>query len=58
MEHYCCNCGCLLAIAAVPELPTCPMCAPKPEWSRVIPDVEKFKLTLKNLGGDVTRNDE
>jgi hypothetical protein len=28
------------------------MCAPKPTWSRIIPDVEKFKKNLKDLGGD------
>ena len=43
----------MMAIAEVPDTPTCPMCAPKPDWSRVLPDVEKFKLQLKNLGGAI-----
>lgn len=59
MEHYCGNCGLMLAVADIPDTPTCAMCAPKPEWSRIIPEVEKFKLTLKNLGGQISvENDE
>ena len=54
MEHYCGNCGMMMAIAEVPDTPGCAMCAPKPDWHRVIPDVEKFKLSLKNLGGDTS----
>ena len=44
MEHYCTNCGALLAAAQLPIDPGCPsLCA---HWTRTIPHVEAFKATM------------
>ena len=47
MEHYCTNCGALLAAAQVPAPISCPTLCP--HWSKTIPHVEKFKAALKNI---------
>jgi hypothetical protein len=40
MEHYCQNCGTLLAVAYIPKTDKMAL------WKRHIPDVEKFKAVL------------
>jgi len=40
MEHYCQNCGTLLAVAYIPKV------SKHAPWLRTIPDVEKFKTVL------------
>ena len=46
MEHYCSNCGNILAVAHLPELPGCPSLVE--HWSRTIPHVEKFRAQLRD----------
>lgn len=51
VEHYCKNCGTLLAIAMLPapEKVCCGTASAKKEWERTIPDVEKFKTKLYDM---------